>query len=129
MDSKDAVTALSALAQETRLAIFSLLVKYGREGLPAGQIAERLRVPAATLSFHLMQLSHAGLVRSRRESRRIIYAISVDRMNDLLRFLTDDCCGGRPELCRPGALPPPGDVRVTEIAEPKPSARVRARAR
>lgn len=103
MDSKDAVPALGALAQETRLAIFRLLIEEGREGLPAGRIAERLGVPAATMSFHLMQLSHAGLVVSRRESRLVIYAVSAERVNDLIRFLTEDCCGGRPELCLPAA--------------------------
>jgi len=110
MESKSAVLALGALAQETRLAIFRLLVEHGREGLPAGRIAERLGVPAATMSFHLTQLSHAGLVDSRRESRLIIYAVNVERMNELLQFLTEDCCGGRPELCLPnaGACTPSG---------------------
>ena len=108
MESKSAVLALGALAQETRLAIFRLLVEHGREGLPAGQIAARLGVPTATLSFHLTQLSHAGLVVSQRASRLIIYSVNVERMNDLLQFLTEDCCGGRPDLCLPnsGALAP-----------------------
>ncbi len=103
MESREAVPALGALAQETRLAIFRLLVEQGPDGLPAGKIAERLGVPAATMSFHLMQLSHAGLVVSRRESRLVIYAVNVERVNDLIRFLTEDCCGGRPELCLPKA--------------------------
>jgi len=130
MKAKDAVRALGALAQETRLDIFRLLVGEGPEGLPAGQIAERLRVPAATMSFHLMQLSHAGLVTSRRESRSIIYAVNVDAMNALLQFLTEDCCGGRPELCIPnsaGCVPQP-TAAISEISEPKVPARRRARA-
>ncbi len=103
MDATTAVPALGALAQETRLASFRLLVEQGPEGLPAGRIAERLGVPAATMSFHLAQLSHAGLVVSRRESRHVIYAVNVERVNDLIRFLTEECCGGRPELCLPAA--------------------------
>ena len=120
MDSKDAVPALGALAQETRLAIFRLLIEEGREGLPAGRIAERLGVPAATMSFHLMQLSHAGLVVSRRESRLVIYAVNAERVNDLIRFLTEDCCGGRPELCLPAAACAP---KPREVAAMKPRRR------
>ncbi len=114
MDAKTAVPALGALAQETRLAIFRLLVEQGPDGLPAGRIAGRLRVPAATMSFHLMQLSHAGLVVSRRQSRLVIYAVNVGRVNGLIRFLTEECCGGRPELCLPAAAacrPKPRAVR------------------
>jgi ArsR family transcriptional regulator len=130
MKTKDAVRALGALAQETRLAIFRLLVGEGPDGLPAGQIAERLGVPAATMSFHLMQLSHAGLIVSRRESRLIIYAVNVEGMNALLQFLTEDCCRGRPELCLPnsGACAPNPVAVISEISEPKGSARRRARA-
>lgn len=121
MNSSDAVPALGALAQETRLAIFRLLVEHGREGLPAGQIAEQLGVPAATLSFHLTQLNRAGLVDSRRESRSIIYAVNVERVNDLIRFLTEDCCGGRPELCLPNtaACTPKRRPVVTKLPDPK----------
>ena len=121
MESEDAIPALGALAQETRLAIFRLLIEQGPEGLPAGHIAERLGVPAATMSFHLTQLSHAGLVVSRRESRLVIYSVNVERVNDLIRFLTEECCGGRPELCLPKAATcaPIPSVLVTKIAEPK----------
>lgn len=127
MKTKDAVSALGALAQETRLDIFRLLVEEGPDGLPAGQIAERLGVPPATMSFHLMQLSHAGLVVSRRESRSIIYAVNVEGMKALLRFLTEDCCGGRPEICLPNSSCAPNPTAViSKISEPK--ARKRARA-
>jgi DNA-binding transcriptional ArsR family regulator len=99
MESKGAVAALAALAQDTRLQIFRLLVRAMPEGLPAGAIAERLRLRAATLSFHLNQLRQAGLVRHRRQSRSIIYAVETRRMRALVGFLARDCCGGRPELC------------------------------
>jgi ArsR family transcriptional regulator len=127
MDSTNAVPALGALAQETRLAIFRLLVEHGREGLPAGQIAERLGVPAATLSFHLAQLAHAGLVDSRRESRSIIYVVNVEQVNDLIRFLTEDCCGGRPELCLPNAAACAPKTRTVVTKLPDPKFRKRAR--
>jgi ArsR family transcriptional regulator len=97
------VGALGALAQETRLDIFRLLVQKGPEGLPAGEIGTRLGQPSPTLSFHLNQLRFAGLITSRRESRSIIYSANFKSMNDLLAYLTENCCGGRPELCRPAA--------------------------
>src|SRR5580658_3805173 len=97
------IGALSALAQETRLEIFRLLVEKGPAGLPAGEIGTRLGQPSPTMSFHLNQLRFAGLVRSRRESRSIIYSANFKAMNDLLSYLTENCCGGRPELCSPSA--------------------------
>jgi DNA-binding transcriptional ArsR family regulator len=99
MESKGAVAALAALAQETRLQIFRLLVRSMPQGLAAGAIAERLQIRAATLSFHLNQLRQAGLVRRRRQSRSIIYAAETKRMRALMSFLARDCCEGRPELC------------------------------
>ncbi len=96
-----AIIALGALAQETRLEIFRLLIQNAPDGLPAGAIGERLRQPPPTLSFHLNQLRFAGLVSSRRRSRSIIYSANLTMMGDLLGFLTRDCCGGRPELCAP----------------------------
>ncbi|MCY4487064.1 MAG: metalloregulator ArsR/SmtB family transcription factor [Deltaproteobacteria bacterium] len=99
MEHKDAVGALAALAQDTRLDIFRLLVETGPEGLPAGQIGKRLGLPLATLSFHLNTLKQAGLVEFRRESRSLIYRSNFETMNDLLRYLTDNCCGGNPEVC------------------------------
>ena len=94
MEMTDAVAALGALAQANRLEVFRLLVQAGPEGLPAGQIAERLKLPSPTLSFHLAQLKHAGLVRARRDGRSLIYATDYDGMNDLMSFLTENCCGG-----------------------------------
>jgi len=96
------IEALGALAQETRLDIFRLLVEKGPEGLPAGEIGERLGQPSPTMSFHLSQLRFAGLIDSRRESRSIIYKANYKAMNELLGHLTENCCGGRPELCAPG---------------------------
>jgi DNA-binding transcriptional ArsR family regulator len=94
MDSLDAVAALGALAQETRLEIFRLLVQAGDDGMAAGQIAARLELPPATLSFHLNQLRHAGLISYRRESRSLIYAAEYAAMNSLVGYLTENCCQG-----------------------------------
>ncbi|MFQ5937769.1 MAG: ArsR/SmtB family transcription factor [Acidiferrobacterales bacterium] len=99
----EAVQSLGALAQETRLAVFRLLVKAGPAGLAAGVIAERMHVTPATLSFHLKELERAGLLTARRESRQIYYMPNFSGMRDLLSFLTEDCCRGRPEVCSPRA--------------------------
>lgn len=99
MESKTAVRTLGALAQETRLDIFRLLVREGPDGVPAGSIGERLAIPAPTLSFHLAQLARSGLVLSRRDGRSIRYAANYGGMNALLTYLTEDCCQGRPEIC------------------------------
>jgi DNA-binding transcriptional ArsR family regulator len=120
MKSKTAIGALAALAQETRLAIFRLLVRQGPEGLPAGAIAERLTIPAPTLSFHLAQLSRAGLVTPRRDGRSIVYAADYRGMNALLTYLTEDCCQGRPEICGVGT----GAAACGPAIEP-PTARIR----
>jgi DNA-binding transcriptional ArsR family regulator len=103
MKKSMAITALGALAQETRLDVFRLLVQKGPEGMPAGEIGARLGQPSPTMSFHLNQLRFAGLVTSRRESRSIIYSANFKAMTELLGYLTDNCCGGRPELCSPAA--------------------------
>jgi ArsR family transcriptional regulator len=103
MEKIDAIAALAALAQESRLDAFRLLVQAGPEGLPAGQIAERLNLPAATLSFHLNHLKHAGLVTFRRESRSLIYTAEYAAMNDLLSYLTENCCHGDAANCGAGA--------------------------
>jgi DNA-binding transcriptional ArsR family regulator len=108
MKLSDAVGALGALAQETRLAIFRLLVQAGPEGLPAGVIAERLDVAPPTLSFHLAQLSNAGLVTSVRQSRSIVYAPDFEAMRGLVGFLTENCCGGDPSRCAPIPIPSKG---------------------
>jgi ArsR family transcriptional regulator len=103
MKKSSVIAALGALAQETRLDIFRVLVK-GPEGMPAGEIGARLNQPSPTMSFHLNQLRFADLVTSRRKGRSIIYSANFKMMNDLLGYLTENCCGGRPELCAPAAL-------------------------
>ncbi len=103
MKKSNVIAALSALAQDTRLDIFRLLVEKGPQGTPAGEIGQRLGQPSPTLSFHLNQLRFAGLVTSRRESRSIIYSANFKAMSDLLAYLTENCCGGRTELCVPAA--------------------------
>ena len=92
MKSTDAVTALAALAQDTRLNVFRLLVQQGPSGLAAGEISGQLGIAPATLSFHLKELAHAGLVSSRQEGRFVFYAANFDAMNALLAFLTENCC-------------------------------------
>ena len=99
MELKDAVTALSALAQGTRLSIFRLLVAAGPEGASVGSIGQALKVPGATLSFHLKELARAGLVSLRQEKRFIYYAVDFGRMADLMTFLTEHCCQGMPKEC------------------------------
>jgi ArsR family transcriptional regulator, arsenate/arsenite/antimonite-responsive transcriptional repressor len=116
MKKLTAIGALGALAQETRLDIFRLLVQKGPEGLPAGEIGERLGQPSPTLSFHLNQLRFAGLVSSRRASRSIIYSANFKAMTDLLGYLTENCCGGRPELCSPAAQSGCGPARAPQPA-------------
>jgi ArsR family transcriptional regulator, arsenate/arsenite/antimonite-responsive transcriptional repressor len=100
MDGKHAIAALGALAQETRLALFRLLVTCGPVGLPAGAIGERLGVPPSLLSFHLTQLAHAGLITQRRSSRQLIYSADYGAMNALLAYLAENCCG-RDAACGP----------------------------
>jgi ArsR family transcriptional regulator, arsenate/arsenite/antimonite-responsive transcriptional repressor len=101
MEMELAVEGLSALAHDGRLSIFRLLVKAGRDGMAAGDIARRLTTAANTMSAQLLVLSNAGLVKARREGRSIIYAADFNRMGLLLLFLTEDCCGGKPEICAP----------------------------
>ncbi|MEG0821695.1 MAG: metalloregulator ArsR/SmtB family transcription factor [Burkholderiaceae bacterium] len=110
MKTLDAVIALAALAQETRLNVFRLLVEQGESGLAAGEIAQRLGVSPATLSFHFKELSHAGLIRSRQEGRFIYYAANFAEMNALLAFLTDQCCAVDGQEC---------EVKPVKIALPK----------
>lgn len=99
METENALEALSALAHAVRLAVFRLLVQAGPEGLPAGRIAERMEMPASSLSFHLKELHRAGLLASRQEGRSIIYMARFETMNALLGYLTENCCGGNP--CSP----------------------------
>ena len=104
MEQTRAITALAALAQETRLDLFRLLMTVGPEGLPAGVIAERLRVAPSSLSFHLQQLVHAGLITQRRLGRQLIYSAEYGAMNALLAYLTENCCG-RGASCTPACEP------------------------
>lgn len=101
MEFVKAVQKLSALAQDSRLAVFRLLVKAGPDGMAAGDIARKLKTAPNTLSAQLLLLSNAGLIGARRDGRSIIYAANFEAMSDLLLFLTEDCCGGRPEICAP----------------------------
>jgi ArsR family transcriptional regulator, arsenate/arsenite/antimonite-responsive transcriptional repressor len=102
MDSNRAVNALSALGHDTRLALYRMLVERGPDGLSAGVIAERLGVPPSSLSFHLQHLNRAGLVTQRRLHRQLIYAADFTAMNDLLGYLTENCCGrGAAVACAP----------------------------
>lgn len=99
MDITEGTRAFGALAQETRLKVFRLLIQTGPKGLPAGRISFALGVPHNTLSSHLSILTHAGLITSRREGRSIIYFADLDGVRGLLTFLMQDCCEGRPEIC------------------------------
>ncbi len=101
MQDDAAIEALAALAHQGRLAVFRLLVKTGEEGLAAGEVARRMATPANTMSTQLAILARTGLIRSRRESRSIIYQADYDRFAALLGFLVEDCCGGRLEACAP----------------------------
>jgi DNA-binding transcriptional ArsR family regulator len=99
VNTKEVVQSLAALAQETRLSIFRLLVQTGPEGVPAGQLSEALQVPPATLSFHLKELTHAGLASARQDGRFVYYAADYERMAGLMSFLTQNCCSGMPSEC------------------------------
>lgn len=108
MDETTAVEAFAALAQDTRLRVFRLLLQHGPEGLPAGEIARRMGTPPNTMSTHLAILTRAGLVQSRRESRQVFYGVELGGIRALVGFLVEDCCGGRPGACTPlldAALP------------------------
>lgn len=96
MQTKEVLAALAALAQESRLAVFRLLVQAGPAGLAASRIAEQLDIAPSSLSFHLKELTHAGLLTSKQEGRYVIYAADIGTMNGLIGFLTENCCGGHP---------------------------------
>lgn len=104
MDGKQVVGALGALAHETRLAVFRLLVQRGPDGVSAGTIAEAVGLPPSSLTFHLQQLMHAGLISQRRLSRQLIYAADFTAMNALVGYLTENCCG-RDQACAPACEP------------------------
>lgn len=111
METKTAITALAALAQDSRLAVFRLLVKTGPAGMAATKIADQLGVPPSSLSFHLKELTHAGLIVPRQDGRFVIYSASFATMNALVAFLTESCCGGNP--CTPLSSPVCADTTTT----------------
>lgn len=106
MDKLDAVAALAALAQENRLEVYRLLVQAGPGGMAAGEVASALGIAPNTLSFHFDRLRHAGLVSVARHGRSLIYAARYETMTNLLGYLTENCCSGRPQLCPPVAGKP-----------------------
>jgi len=101
MDKEDVVAALAALAQEHRLEVYRMLVQSGPGGMAAGEVASAVGIPPNTLSFHFDRLRHAGLVSFERQGRSLIYSARYDTMNALIDYLTENCCGGKPELCKP----------------------------
>lgn len=109
LKTKNVIAALSALAQESRLAVFRLLVQVGPEGLPASQISDKVGITPSSLSFHLKEMVHADLLLSRQEGRFVFYSANFQTMNGLLEFLTENCCGGNPcvptadSTCKEGA--------------------------
>lgn len=105
METSSILSALSSLAQESRLAIFRALVEAGPVGMPAGKISELTTIPPSSLSFHLKELTHANMVTSRQDGRFVIYSANFTTMNELIAFLTENCCGGNSclPICTPGA--------------------------
>jgi len=122
MKTKEVVAALAALAQDTRLAVYRLLVQQGPSGLAAGEIAGKLGVTPATLSFHLKELAHAGLVNPRQEGRFIFYAANFDAMNTLVAFLTENCCAAD---CGPSCGPVVACKTVTMVRNTRLAARAK----
>lgn len=118
MESKDAAAGFAVLAQETRLRLVRVLASRGATGMSAGQVAAQLGVAPSTLSFHLGALEQSGLIRSTRQGRHIIYAVRFAGLRELLSFLTETCCAGRPELCGDLARLLPDDVEEKAIMEP-----------
>ena len=127
METKAALKALAALAQDTRLAIFRHLVERGLDGAVAGSIADELKIPAATLSFHLKEMTHAELLESSQEGRFVRYTASLAVVQDLVSYLTENCCGGDLSKCAPVFTPGPVKAKVSStapvIAKPAPKAR------
>lgn len=107
--NKPIVTALSALAQESRLAVFRLLVQRGPEGMAATKIGDELGIAPSSLSFHLKELAHAEMVTARHEGRFVIYSANFEKMNALIAFLTENCCGGN--VCTPGSVCTPAETQ------------------
>ena len=118
MEKSDIIAALAALAQDNRLDVFRLLVQAGPQGLAAGEVARRLKLPPNTLSFHFDRLRQAGLVAVRRESRSMIYTAQFDTMNALVDFLTENCCAGVTEDCGPSCATPADKKARSKKHEP-----------
>ncbi len=116
MKKQDALAALAALAQDNRLDVFRLLVQAGPEGVAAGAVAVALDLAPNTLTFHFDRLRLADLVTVRREGRSMIYAARFETMNDLLGFLTENCCGGAPEKCSPAAACKPTRAKRRKVS-------------
>jgi DNA-binding transcriptional ArsR family regulator len=118
VQSRDAVTALGALAHDNRLELYRRLVQRGPDGLAAGVLAEQLDVPPSSLTFHLQQLLHAGLVTQRRLGRQIIYAADYTAMNGLMAYLTENCCGGVAcaPVCNPAVVAKPSSIKAVSQA-------------
>jgi ArsR family transcriptional regulator len=115
MEQTNAVEALAALAQDNRLDVYRLLVRAGPQGLPAGNIASELKLAPNTLTFHFDRLRQAGLITVRRDGRSMIYAARFDAMNELIAYLTENCCGGQPEQCAPAAACKPSRSRAGKV--------------
>ena len=119
MESKEIIAALEALAQESRLAVFRALVQAGPAGLTPSRLSDELELPAPTLSFHLAQLRHAGLVTATRSGRSLTYVAAYDTMNDLIAFLTENCCAG--SACAPASCAPRKPAPTKDKAHEAPA--------
>lgn len=118
MKTSGVLVALAALAQETRLAVYRLLVEHAPIGLPAGQVADRLGIPPASLSFHLKELTHAGLIVPRPDGRFVWYTADLDAMNGVVSYLTENCCRSS-AVCDPKCAPKPREIAKVVVAAPK----------
>jgi ArsR family transcriptional regulator, arsenate/arsenite/antimonite-responsive transcriptional repressor len=118
MKTKQVLSALAALAQETRLSVYRLLVEHAPEGLTAGQVAEKLAVPPASLSFHLKELTHAGLIVPRPSGRFVWYSADLDAMNGVVGYLTENCCRSS-AVCDPKCAPSTRAVATVVVTPPR----------
>jgi DNA-binding transcriptional ArsR family regulator len=122
METTTALAAFAALAQETRLAVYRLLVEHAPDGLTAGKVAETLAIAPASLSFHLKELTRAGLIVPRQDGRYVWYRADLDTMNAVVGYLTENCCGSS-AVCDPACAPPSRPVAVATVAMPSPRRR------
>jgi ArsR family transcriptional regulator len=118
METENVLAALAALAQETRLAVYRMLVEHAPEGLPAGQVAERLGIAPNSLSFHLKELTRAGLIGPRQDGRFVWYRDDLDAMNGVVGYLTENCCRSS-AVCDPKCAPKPQRIAAAHITPPK----------